>query len=102
MATISLRDGADSFFFRAPGPLAAVRTPILAWAGTSDAITPPAHATFLADALGSRVPVDVRVAPGAGHFSFMHAPPPGTTEPLPDRDAFLAEVAAEVGRFVTA
>lgn len=46
--------------------------------------------------------MDVRAREGAGHFSFMDEPPPRTTEPLPDRTAFLAEVAADVCRFVTA
>ena len=40
-------------------------------------------------------------ARGAGHFSFMDVPPPQTTEPLPDRAAFLAELAGELGDFVT-
>lgn len=88
-------------FFQAPGALDAVRTPILAWAGTKDAITPPAQAKFLEHALEARVPVEVRIVEGAGHFSFMHSPPPQTVEPLPDRDAFLAGLTAEVCRFVT-
>jgi len=36
----------------------------------------------------------------ASHFTFMDSPPPGTTEPHPDRAALLAEVAADVCRFV--
>ncbi len=56
---------------------------------------------LLKEALGARVPVELRVREGAGHFSFMHDPPPGTTEPLADRDAFLAEVTAAACRFVT-
>jgi pimeloyl-ACP methyl ester carboxylesterase len=89
-------------FFRAPAALDAVRTPILAWAGTNDTITPPAQAQLLADVIGPRVPVTLRVAEGAGHFSFMDNPPPQTTEPLADRDAFLSDVRADVIRFVTA
>jgi hypothetical protein len=88
-------------FFRAPGALDAVRVPILAWAGTRDEITPPAQATFLKDSLAGRASVEVRIADGAGHFSFMNEPPPGTTEPLPNRDIFLADLAAEICRFVT-
>ncbi len=87
-------------FFRVPGALAAVRTPILAWAGTEDVITPARQAQFLEQAIRGRVPVEVRVTEGAGHFSFMHVPPPHTIEPLPDRDAFLGELTAEVCRFV--
>lgn len=88
-------------FFKAPGALDAVRAPILAWAGERDAITPLAQAEFLERALAGRVPVEVRVIAGAGHFSFMNTPPPHTTEPLADREAFLADLASEVGRFVT-
>lgn len=87
-------------FFQGPGALEAVHTPILAWAGTQDGITPPAQAEYLKHALEARVPVDLRIAEGAGHFSFMNIPPPQTTEPLPDREAFLANLAAEVCRFV--
>jgi alpha-beta hydrolase superfamily lysophospholipase len=87
-------------FFQAPGALDAVRVPILAWAGTKDAITPPAQAELLRDVLAPRVSVDLRVVEGAGHFSFMNAPPPQTIEPLPDRDAFLAHLAAELDEFV--
>jgi pimeloyl-ACP methyl ester carboxylesterase len=87
-------------FYAAPGALDAVRTPLLVWAGTGDSITPPAQAQLLADALGGRVPVDLHVEPGGGHFSFMHTPPPHTAEPLPDRDAFLARFTAAVCDFL--
>jgi fermentation-respiration switch protein FrsA (DUF1100 family) len=87
-------------FFAVPGALEAVRTPLLVWAGTEDTITPPAQAQLLADALGGRVPVDLRVEQGAGHFSFMHTPPPQTTEPLADREAFLARLTAAVCDFL--
>jgi hypothetical protein len=53
-------------------------------------------------ALAPRIPVETRVMDGAGHFSFMNVPPPLTNEPLPDRDAFLADLMTEVGRFVAA
>lgn len=89
-------------FFRAPGALDAVKTPISVWAGTNDSITPVAQAELLSSALAGRVPVDAHVREGAGHFSFMHLPPPATTEPLDDRDAFLSELTNEVCRFVTA
>jgi pimeloyl-ACP methyl ester carboxylesterase len=87
-------------FFRPPGALEGVRMPILAWAGTKDEITPPAQAEFLNDAMGAAAPVEVRIVEGAGHFSFMNDPPPRTTDPLPDRDAFLADLADTVCRFV--
>ena len=87
-------------FFQAPGALDAVRTPLLVWAGTKDVITPPSQAELLERALGPRVPVTLRLIEGAGHFSFMAVPPPGTAEPLADRDAFLAALTAEVCGFV--
>jgi hypothetical protein len=43
----------------------------------------------------------MRVVEGAGHFSFMNELPPQMTDPLPNRDAFLADLADSVGRFVT-
>lgn len=83
-------------FFRAPGALAGVNVPLAVWAGSADSITPPVQAELLQHALGASVPVALHVARGAGHFSFMHTPPPGTHEPLSDRDAFLAELVREV------
>ena len=87
-------------FFAVPGALDAVRTPLLVWAATEDAITPPAQAQLLADTLGARLRVDLRVEPGAGHFSFLHTPPPHALEPLADREAFLARLSAEVSDFL--
>lgn len=87
-------------FVRAPGSLDTVSVPIFAWAGTQDAFTPPARVELLEQAMGDRAPVEVRIVEGAGHFSFMNSPPPHTTEPLADREAFLAELAVEVGRFL--
>lgn len=89
-------------FFQAPGALDAVRAPLRLWAAQDDAVTPPESAAFLARALDGRAPVDLRVAPGAGHFSFMHAPPPHATDALPDRDAFLARLATDICDFVAA
>jgi len=88
-------------FFRVPGALEGVRIPILAWAGTKDEITPAPQAEFLRDAIGARASVVIRLVEGAGHFSFMDTPPPGMTEPLPDRDTFLAGLAGQVCDFVT-
>jgi hypothetical protein len=50
--------------------------------------------------LDGRTPVDLHIVEGAGHFSFMNEPPPMVAEPLPDREAFLADLAAEICRFV--
>lgn len=87
-------------FFAAPGALDAVRTPLLVWVATDDSITPPAQAQLLADALGERLPVVLRSEPGAGHFSFLHTPPPQTTEPLADREEFLARLTVDVCDFL--
>lgn len=87
-------------FYGAPGALDGMHVPVMAWAGTEDAIKPTDQAKFFRDALGNRVPLDLRVAEGAGHYSFMNVPPPGTTEPLADRDAFLEHLAGEIRRYV--
>ena len=88
-------------FFRVPGALDGVRLRILAWAGTKDEITPPAQAEFLHDVIEAPTPVEVRIVEGAGHFTFMNHPPPQATDPLPNRDAFLADLAEAVCRFIT-
>lgn len=88
-------------WFDAPGAWDSVTPPVLAWAGGADAMTPPLHCERVARALEGRVAVELRVTPEAGHFTFMDAPPPGVPEPHPDRAAFLAAVADEVGRFVS-
>lgn len=87
-------------FFQAPGALDAVQAPILAWAGSEDGITPPEQTQWLANAMRDWQTVDVRVTAGAGHFSFMDLPPPNTTEPLPNKQAFLRAYSSEVCRFV--
>lgn len=89
-------------FFQAPGALDAVRLPILACVGSEDSITPPAQTEWLARAMRDWQTVDVRVTSGAGHFSFMDLPPPHSTEPLPDKQAFLREYSGEVCKFVSA
>lgn len=87
-------------FFKAPGALDEVSATILAWAGTNDTVTPPEQVELLKEASSARV--EVRIVDGAGHFSFMNAPPPQTAEPLTDRNAFLACLASDVCRFATA
>jgi len=87
-------------YFQAPGALDGVAAPILAWAGSHDTITPPTQAQFLEQSLGTRVPVEVRVVQGAGHFSFMNHPPPNTADSLPNREALLTELAREICQFV--
>ena len=87
-------------FFRAPGALDSVHTPIVAWVGTHDPITPPAQAEFLRQTLGPRTSVEVRPIEGASHFTFMHDLPPGIEDPFPHRPDFLANLADEVSDFV--
>tara|TARA_R110000796_G_scaffold41132_4_gene101726 strand:- start:20250 stop:20654 length:405 start_codon:yes stop_codon:yes gene_type:complete len=53
-------------FFQVEGALDAVQTPILAWAGSRDSITPAAHVDVLVGALSGRLPLDVRVTEGPG------------------------------------
>jgi len=87
-------------FFQAPGALDEVRAPILAWAGSEDAITPPAQSEWLTHAIRGTQAADVRISTGAGHFSFMDLPPPNTIEPLPNKQAFLREYSREVCQFL--
>lgn len=87
-------------FFQAPGALDAVTVPVLAWVGSEDSITPPAQTEWLAHTMRDWQSVDVRVTDGVGHFSFMDQPPPQTTEPLADKQAFLQEHSSEVCKFV--
>ncbi|MEQ6902183.1 hypothetical protein [Nocardioides sp. YIM 152588] len=88
-------------YFLAPGAVDAVRAPVLAWIGSEDPVTPPSQLELLADGLRDLTEVDLRVAAGGGHFSFLHEPPPGVPEPLGDREAFLAEMCADLVRFVS-
>jgi predicted dienelactone hydrolase len=85
-------------FFREPGALDSVAVPIQVWAGSLDAITPPAQAEYLKDTLATEV--DARLVEGAGHFSFMDEPPPHVADPLTDRATFLARLASDVGKFL--
>jgi hypothetical protein len=91
-----------SDFFRGPDALEAVRVPIRAWVGGKDSITPPAGAEALKMCLAGKAEMEMRVVADAGHFSFMNVPPPHATETLPDRDAFLRQLADEVGTFLLA
>jgi alpha-beta hydrolase superfamily lysophospholipase len=86
-------------FFMAPGALGEVGIPLLVVAGSEDTITPPAQAEFVRRELAGRVPVELQIAQGAGHFSFMHVPPPHTAEPLGDRDGFLAQLVETLAAF---
>ena len=86
-------------WFAAPGALEAVRVPALVYAGEQDTVTPISQALRLKSAPG---PVDVRLVPSAGHFSFMNVLPPGMSDsPGFDRDAFLADLAEATLHFLT-
>jgi pimeloyl-ACP methyl ester carboxylesterase len=86
-------------FFRPPGSLDAVRTPIDLWSGALDTVTPPVQAELVERALHPRVSVNLRVVDGAGHFSFMNVLPPHVTDPMPERNAFLSHLHSTVCQF---
>jgi pimeloyl-ACP methyl ester carboxylesterase len=81
-------------FFQGPGALDKAEVPVTVWAGTHDAVTPFEQARFLKDVMGDRV--EVRLAEGAGHFTFMDELPPGVADPHPDRPAFLSALADDM------
>jgi pimeloyl-ACP methyl ester carboxylesterase len=86
-------------WFQAPGALDEITVPMLVYAGELDPVTPPAQALHLKTA---RADVDVRIVPGAGHFSFMNVLPPGTSEdPAFDRDRFLGDLADATIEFLS-
>ena len=89
-------------FFRRPGALDRIKTPMKIWAGARDTVTPPAHSRFLMDALAFQACVAVQVDPDAGHFTYMDEPPPNVPEPHPDRSTFLAGLADEITAFLVA
>lgn len=88
-------------FFQAPGALAEVRIPVLAWVGSEDRITPPAQTIWLADTMRDWQAVDVRITNGADHFSFMDQRPPQSVEVLANKQAFLQEHSSALCQFVT-
>lgn len=89
-------------FFQAPGALDGMHAVVTVWAGGGDTITPVDQAEFLRRALAPRLPVGLHVDDAAGHFSFMDVLPPTLSDPMPNRDAFLGRLHAEVAAFATA
>lgn len=81
-------------FFQVPHAASNVRADTTIWWGSADAFCARGEVDHTLTQLGPRG--RIHVAEGAGHFSFMHTPPSGTTEPLPDRDAFLAALTAAI------
>ncbi|NUR26512.1 MAG: hypothetical protein HOV83_11805 [Catenulispora sp.] len=91
-----------SGWFAAPGALDQVTAPMLVFAGERDAVTPVGQISCLTKA---PPPVDLRVVPKAGHFSFMNTPPPNAVEDEDeafDREAFLGDLARATAEFVLA
>jgi pimeloyl-ACP methyl ester carboxylesterase len=87
-------------WFAAPGALDAVTAPMLVYAGEMDTVTPVEQAIHLKSASAQ---VDLHVVPGAGHFSFMNTPPPGTVENEGfDRAQFLTDLAQATTEFAIA
>ncbi|MDD7911320.1 hypothetical protein PUV47_15425 [Pseudovibrio exalbescens] len=87
-------------FFGIPGALDQVSVPIQTWAGTEDEVTGVDQAERIRDLLVPRVPVDLRIVEGAGHFTFMDAPPPYVRDSYPNRGAFSTRLAKEVGAYL--
>jgi predicted dienelactone hydrolase len=97
-------------WFRLPGALAGVRLPILMRSGERDQIAPPGYMTpIVLGGLPAETPIDHRVVPNAGHYSFLSPWPPALRSPaLPpsqdppgfDREAFMAELGDEVAAFL--
>ncbi|MFH7596920.1 hypothetical protein WDV06_17740 [Streptomyces racemochromogenes] len=87
-------------WFAAPGALDEVKAPMLVYAGEMDTVTPVEQAALLK---GAPAQVDLRVVPGAGHFSFMNTPPPGMGETEGfDHARFLTDLAQATLEFAGA
>ncbi len=87
-------------FFRRPGALHDVGTPVEIWVGAKDTITPPAQALFLKSALDGQVTINVHIDEEAGHFTYMNELPPGLVDTHPDRSAFLMSLSEKVAKFI--
>jgi predicted dienelactone hydrolase len=96
-------------WFMAPGALRDVRTPVLMLSAEKDTHTPAWHAEVVERGVADGTPVEHRVVPNAGHFSFLTPfPPERTTPAFPpsqdppgfDRAAFHATLHADVEAFL--
>ncbi|HWA18279.1 MAG TPA: alpha/beta fold hydrolase [Devosia sp.] len=83
-------------FFRAPGALSSLATPLTIWAGGQDRITTLASFAMLKDAVPSHTKFEFFVDDWAGHFTFMNEPPPGILEPHPNRETFLLQLSEAI------
>ncbi|HEY3441994.1 MAG TPA: alpha/beta fold hydrolase [Paludibaculum sp.] len=68
-------------WFMAPGALNAVRVPILMLTAEKDPHTPPEHGQIIRRGLPEQTPLEYRVVPNAGHFSFLSPFPQTMTSP---------------------
>lgn len=96
-------------WFMAPGALRAVRVPVLMLTAEKDPHTPPLHGQIIRDGLPPETPLEHRVVPNAGHFSFLSPFPPAMTSPSfppsqdPEgfhREQFHTQLNAEVLAFL--
>ncbi|MBL0161421.1 MAG: alpha/beta fold hydrolase [Bryobacterales bacterium] len=96
-------------WFMAPGALSAVRVPILMLTAEKDPHTPREHGEIIRRGLPAETPLEHRVVPNAGHFSFlspfpqaMIAPsfPPSQDPAGFDREQFHHHLNAEVLSFL--
>lgn len=96
-------------WYREEGALDAVAVPVLMMSGDRDEITTSWHSEVVEKGLGSAAPLEHRVVPGAGHFSFLSPYPPeliGPDAPASldpegfDRPAFHEEMEAEILAFL--
>lgn len=99
-------------WYRAPGALGDVHTPLLAIAAEHDTITPPAGIgqALALSGLPQSTPVESTVVPGAGHFSFLAPFPASMRRPgfAPasdpegfDREQFHRELPLLIHDFLT-
>lgn len=96
-------------WFLAPGALQEVRVPILIFSGEKDEMTPAWHAEIVKRNVPETTPVDHRIVPNAGHFSFLSpfpaarissAFPPSQDPPGFDRVRFHGELYPEIEAFL--
>jgi predicted dienelactone hydrolase len=96
-------------WYLSPEGLRDVRVPILILSGEHDVQAPAWHAEVVRRGVPAETPVEHRVVPNAGHFSFLAPFPPAMVRPgfLPaedppgfDRARFHAELGPEIERFL--
>jgi len=88
-------------FFLHPGALQSVDTPIYLRNGGMDVITPPGKALRFKQQFGQQGQIDFILDEQAGHFSYMDELPPQIEDTQPDRHRFLANLAIDIGHFLT-